>query len=79
MKNKLITEIEQKMLKQLDNAQLEALHEVPRADGRRSRVLPEVRGARAGRGEERKRCGLHGGLRRGVNGFCFSKKMKKNC
>ena len=28
MKNKLITEIEQKMLKQLDNAQLEALHKV---------------------------------------------------
>ena len=26
MKNKLITEIEQQMLKQLDNAQLEALH-----------------------------------------------------
>ena len=28
MKNKLITEIEQKMLKQLDNAQLETLHKV---------------------------------------------------
>ena len=28
MKNKLITEIEQRMLKQLDNAQLEALHKV---------------------------------------------------
>ena len=26
MKNKLITEIEQKILKQLDNAQLEVLH-----------------------------------------------------
>ena len=28
MKNKLITEIEQKILKQLDNAQLEVLHKV---------------------------------------------------
>ena len=28
MKQQLITEIEQKMLKQLDNAQLEALHKV---------------------------------------------------